>query len=521
MGFYLSPGVYLTEKDLSDIIPTIATTKAAIVGESKKGPIDEPVLITNTKQFVDYFGEPEPGNYFHYSALAYLEHGNQLYAIRAHNGALYGGIRVKFGSGEDAEAVVAGVTETVLIGNTYAFDDSTECMLIVGANPGEWNDNIAISITNVDESNHFFTIDVYYTDEDGNQSKVESWRVSRVQDKVDGYGKNAYVEEVVNAQSMYIRILDNTDVAETVDPEECTLISLDHGDDGTDVTTGIYVTAWDTWFSNPDLYSVNILINAGWCESAEQLNLVSIAEDRKDCIAILDIPYGLTVTQMLAWRNTSLNTNSSYAAIYADWVEIYDSYNDKVLYVPPSGYVASQYAYNDYVENAAFAPAGLNRGKLNVLDVATVFTRGQLDALYEAEINPIRYMPEGIAIWGQKTMLQLPGSLDRVNVRRILIVIETAITVALRGYVFEPNDTLTRLQVTQMIENYLQRIKSQRGLYDYKVVCDETNNTAATIDANELYVDIYLKPTKAAEFIRLQTIITRTGASFDELAAVI
>jgi len=517
MGVYRRPGVFVLERDVPSVASAVATASAAIVGESEKGPL-EPVLITNTKQFTDYFGEPELGNYFHYSALGYLEHGNQLYALRVvGDDAYYGGALIKYGSGEDCEAVAAGVTVAEL-GGTYEFTGA-ECMLITGANPGAWNNNITVSIEDVDAVNHFFNLVVYYTDEDGNTDEVENWRVSRVQDKVDGYGKNAYVEDVVNAQSMYIRVLDNDTEDEDEDPEECTDLDLEHGADGDDVTTAQWNTAWNTYFLNPDLYSVRILINAGWTEEEEQTNLITIAEAREDCMAILDIPSDLTVTGMGTWRNTTLNANTSRAALYADWLEVYDNYNDKLVEVPPSGYVAGLYAYNDYVANDAYAPAGLKRGNLNsACGVTTVFTAGEMETLYsDYQINPIRYMPEGIAVWGQKTLLTTPGNLDRINVRRSITGMELAISSSLKNYVFEPNDTFSRLQITQMIESYMAQRKADRAVQEYLVVCDDTNNSDSTIDAHELHVDIYVKPQQVAEFIQLRAIITRTGASFTEL----
>jgi phage tail sheath protein FI len=227
----------------------------------------------------------------------------------------------------------------------------------------------------------------------------------------------------------------------------------------------------------------------------------------------------LTVTEMGTWRNTTLNANTSRAALYADWLEVYDNYNDRLVEVPPSGYVAGLYAYNDYVANDAYAPAGLKRGNLNsVCDVTTVFTAGEMETLYsDYQINPIRYMPEGIAVWGQKTLLTTPGNLDRINVRRAITGMELAISSSLKNYVFEPNDTFSRLQITQMIESYMAQRKADRAVQEYLVVCDDTNNSDSTIDAHELHVDIYVKPQQVAEFIQLRAIITRTGASFTEL----
>jgi len=218
--------------------------------------------------------------------------------------------------------------------------------------------------------------------------------------------------------------------------------------------------------------------------------------------------------------------NSSYCALYSPWVKIYDQYNGVIVTVPPSGYVASQIAYNDYVSDVWFAPAGLNRGLLNVLSVTPVYTQGERDILYQAQVNPLQtFRGEGNVIWGQKTEQAKDSALNRVNVRRLLITIEKAISVSLRYFVFEPNSETTRFRITAMIDQYMDLL-SARGAFQtetgdkgYLVQCNETNNPPAVIDRNELHVDVFVKPSRTAEFIQLQVIITTTGASFNELIA--
>jgi hypothetical protein len=178
------------------------------------------------------------------------------------------------------------------------------------------------------------------------------------------------------------------------------------------------------------------------------------------------------------------------------------------------------------VANVWYAPAGFNRGILNVLGLTDVFTQGERDALYVAQINPLQtFRGEGNVIWGQKTMQTKPSALDRVNVRRLLIILEKAISVSLKYFVFEPNSENTRLRITSMCESYLDTLSAQGafqtelGDKGYMVVCDSTNNTPDTIDRNELHVDVFVKPSRAAEIIELGVIITSTGASFTELVS--
>jgi len=537
MGNYISAGVYSQEKDLSTIVPAIATSSAAIVGYSVKGPTDA-TLITNSQQFISKYGEPVLNNYFHYSALAFLENGNILYCKRVINGALYAGISIV---NEDSSDDNAGFA----VGQSAAdfYDDSTvsdEIFSIFAENQGLWGNNIKIIIKDVnnlyyDEDDehacevadqYTFVIEVYYPDNDGNYSLVESWKVSR-KTKTDGYNKQVYLEDVINGYSSYIRVADNTDVADTVLPKEnaSTYIQATGGVNGSEATASQIAAAWSD-FENPSDIDVRILIAGGYTTATVASAIVAIAEARKDCIAVLDTSYSnLASAQTITdWRRDDLNINSSYAALYAPWVKINDPYNDKVVTVPPSGFVASQYAYNDSVEEAWWAPAGFNRGLLNVLALSDIFTKGERDTLYKYQVNPLQtFRGQGNVIWGQKTLQVKPSALDRVNVRRLLIVLEKEVSTSLQTFLFEPNSELTRFRITAMLDEYMDNLsakgafQTELGDKGYLNVCSTTNNTPAVIDRNELHVDIFVKPIRSAEFIQLQTIITTTGVSFNEL----
>jgi len=524
MGIYLSPGVYVRERDLSNIIPNLSTTVAAIVGYSKQGNVDDITLITNSQQFIQEFGEPEIGQYFHYSALAFLEKGNRLYCKRVVNGALYGGAWIikDGGSGANTALTVGMATPE------YAAVSGEDILFyIFGKDPGTWNNSISIRVENTVAADFTFDIVVYWTDADGNDTEMERWNVSR-KTQIDGFGKQQYLETKINGYSQYIVVKDNILEADTVLPtEQATSLDIAGGSNGSAVTDGEVMAGWDL-FANPDNIDIRIMLNAGYTSTAVQTKMKTVAEGRLDCIAILDIAYSAltSVSAMVTWRQTTQNFNSSYCAVYAPWLKIYDQWNDKEVEVPPSGYVGAQIAYNDYVSDPWFAPAGFNRGLLNILSVTNVFTKGERDTLYAAQINPIQlFRGEGIAIWGNKTEQTKLSALSSVNVRRLLITLEKAISIALRSYAFEPNNELTRLRVTAQIEQYMDLLSS-RGAFQtelgdrgYRVVCDSTNNTPATIDALELHVDIFIKPSRAAEYIQLQTIITTSGASFEELIA--
>jgi len=524
MSIYVSPGVYTKELDISNIIPNIASTTAAIVGYSTKGDSTQIRLITNTQQFIAEYGEPVLGEYFHYSASAFLENGNKLWCYRIQNGALYGGVNIKVtGSVDENAGIQAGVTSpdfVVTSGQDNLFQ-------IYGVNPGTWNNSLGVKVDNIDPTTFEFDIVVYLLDSNAVYQEVERWKVSR-KIQVDGYGQQQYLETKINDFSSYIRVADNTIYADTVMPKaQSSTLAMLQGTNGSAVDSSHEILGWDK-FINPDDVDVRILIGGGMTDVTTQGKMKSVAESRKDCIALLDVPYAETssVSSTVTWRDSTQNFNSSYCALYSPWVKAYDPYNATLVTLPPTGYVGSQFAYNDYISDVWFAPAGLNRGLLNVLSINPVYTQGERDTLYAAEINPLQtFRGEGNAIWGQKTQATKASALDRVNVRRLLITIEKAVAVALHSFVFEPNSENTRFRITAMIESYMDLLsakgafQTEAGDKGYSVICDETNNTAATIDRNELHVDVFVKPSRAAEFIQLQVIVTDSGANFNELVS--
>ena len=534
---FLSPGVFVQEKDISDIIPRVATASAALVGYSAKGSVDNIMLITSNQQFLAEYGQPNPstGHYFHYAALAYLEQGNTLYCLRVANGALRGGVDIMDSvSGEDNRTATVGKSDATF--DAPSGDDDIVLFQIMGTNPGAWNNKIGIMITEIKDGSdpiptdqYTFKIVVYLQNADGAWELVETWKVSR-KNQLDGYGKQMYLEDKINGASKYIVVADNpsSDIIDTQLPVfQATRLDFTKGDDGSEISSSELILGWNE-FKDPENVDVRILINGGETDKATQTEMKTIAESRADCIAVLDMPYTelTSVTSMVNWRvgAETHNFNSSYCALYAGWVQIYDPYNDMLIDVPPSGHVAARIAYNDYVKNPWDAPAGYSRGMLNIIKPSNIFSEGERDTLYEAQINPIQmFRGEGTVIWGQKTEQTKSSALSRINVRRLLIVIEKSIAIALRSFVFEPNSEITRFRVESMLTDWLDRLSAQGafqtegGDKGYHVVCDETNNLPATIDDNELHVDVFVKPVRAAEYIRLQTIVTSTGASFNEL----
>lgn len=266
-------------------------------------------------------------------------------------------------------------------------------------------------------------------------------------------------------------------------------------------------------------------------------NLPSNTGGRGDCIFIADVLRHIMIvgknTKVLSDRSKNFQTdiywamrhqleleNTSYAAVYGNWAQIYDETLGDKIWVPFSPVAATAYAKNDAAEFPWSAPAGYTRGLVsgNVVNIAITPNQKQRDELYKSSINPVLFSPsQGIAIFGQKTLSRKPSAFDRINVRRCFLALERPTKKASIFFVFEPNTEFTRTRFTNTITPIFEFAKQNQGIYDYLIVCDERNNTPQVIDSNELRADIYIKPVRTAEFIIVTFIATRTDANFEEL----
>jgi phage tail sheath protein FI len=272
--------------------------------------------------------------------------------------------------------------------------------------------------------------------------------------------------------------------------------------------------------SNADQYDINLIVTPGATiadHSAIINKAIEVAEDRGDSFVIADavVQGGSVGSVIAAVANSGIDSN--YVGTYWPWVKIIDTDKNKPVWVPPSVVLPNVLAYNDTVAYEWFAPAGLNRGGIaEATDIELKLSFTQRDALYESKINPIATFPnQGICVWGQKTLQAKPSALDRINVRRLMIALKKFIASSTRYLVFENNTNETRQRFLNIVNPYLERVKARQGLYAFRVVMDETNNTPDVIDRNIMYGQIYLQPAKAAEFIVLDFNILPTGASFE------
>jgi phage tail sheath protein FI len=537
-----SAGVYTKELDLSQRVAAASTSIGAIVGASNKGPIMERTLITSIRNFIETFGEPDPSvSYMHFSALTFLEESTRLYVTRvAKQDSLTAGAYVTV---DDINAV----TPIVKITN---FDDGTNKPLgkwdpfntlsfptfgtpgvenILGffcaSNPGEWNNSIFIQIRPSNKTGvalpddpYEFYVDVYIDYKGPRQQPNESFLVSRDY-RTNGFGRQMNIEDVINTQSTLIRYVANVNAAPLVKILASTSEFLDGADNGTLPTSGLIRQGWDL-YRDPERVDVNILINGGYTDTDVQMEMDDIARYRMDAICVLDTPSDLQkVAQAMNYMKNTLNLDSTYSAMYSPDLLVYDTYSDRNLYVPPSGFVAACYAKTDNDYASWFAPAGMVRGNLNVRGVRHVYNQTDRDALDSVHINPMRSIPgKGYKIWGADTMQNQASALSNVNVRRLLNFLEKSISVASLHSVFNPNDTILWAQLVEMCERFLKPIKEARGLYWFHVECSSSNNTPESQANGDTILDIYVDPVLPAKRIHLNAIVNKTGAVYNELA---
>lgn len=392
-------------------------------------------------------------------------------------------------------------TDKILLRSKYYDSDINSCSAIISA-----QDNFG-----------YFTINI--VDTDGNV--LESWPSLSMD-----YKSSRYVETIINKGSDRITCTVNT--KEGVDFKEGTLI-FSGGDDGIEgITTddiigetrgnGLYA------FSNPETVSIDVLMAPGWSDMSVISAGIAIAEKRSDCIYIADPPFGMRPQGIIDWSNGSgaytdhKGLDSSYGALYWPWLKVSDSYTKKDIWMPPSGFVAGQYAYNDNIAHPWYAPAGLTRGKITkAIGVEMSPTQGERDALYGNRnvVNPIvNFISNGIVIWGQKTLQRNPTALDRVNVRRLMCYLERITSNVLRNYVFEQNVDSTWERLMTALTPLYDNVKANGGLYDYKIVMVDD---AQDVENNRKNIRVYVKPTKTAEYLDLTFMVEPYSASFDKL----
>lgn len=355
-------------------------------------------------------------------------------------------------------------------------------------------------------------------------------------------GDSIYYPDVIFRKSKFIYWTDHisagsnwgTDTTSTYTAvDTITIDELTGGTDDFSTTAGEIELAYDK-FKNADSEDINLVIGGsssivGDTAAAQDTHvtmLVNLVEGRKDCVAFAS-PYRSAVVGVTTSSKQAKNVevaadlipSSSYLVLDSGYMYMYDKYNDVYRFVPLNGSVAGLCANTDQVADAWFSPAGFNRGNIRgAIKLAFNPDQADRDVLYQSRVNPVVNFPgQGVVLFGDKTALAKPSAFDRINVRRLFLVLEKAISTAAKFQLFEFNDEFTRAQFRNLIEPFLREVQGRRGITDFSVICDTTNNTGDVIDRNEFVADIFVKPNRSINFITLNFIATRTGISFSEV----
>ena len=639
MAFQVSPGVLVKEKDLTNVIPAVATTIGAMAGQFSQGPMDEVTSISSEKELVETFGKPDSTTFeYFFAAASFLQYSSSLRVVRAANSgsvnAVVSGTALQIkntdhyqnGDGStgpyntgsanvgewaartagawgnslqvsvcpsatayemaaktttnDSSTAVGDTTITLTSGTDFAVGDivnfgeaggheyrvtavSTNDLTFVRHPSGTGGLHTAVAdgsavrrrwryydLVDAAPGTSTYTstrsgsgdeMHIVVVDEDGAITgtagevlEVYS-NVSKASDAKTAQGDSNYYVDVIYNQSQYIYWMDHvatgSNWGSTATGTTFTALSLPFtrslvsGADGSAVTNAELKTAYEK-YQDGDTVDVNLII-AGKGDATHIDNLITIAENRKDAVVfasperadVVNVTNSTTQTTNVKGFFDSIRS-SSYIVFDSGYKYTYDKYNDVFRYVPLNGDTAGLAARTDLIADSWFSPAGFNRGVLRgVVKLAYNPNKTQRDELYRARINPVVTMPgQGTILFGDKTGLSTPSAFDRINVRRLFITLEKAISTASKFQLFEFNDEFTRAQFRNIVEPFLRDVQGRRGITDFSVVCDETNNSPdLVVDRNEFRADIFVKPNRSINFITLQFVATRSGVAFEEV----
>jgi hypothetical protein len=573
-----SPAVVVKEIDLTGGVPNVQSTTGAFVGNFRWGPAEQRVLVANEQGLIEVFATPDANNnrdIDFVSASQFLRYSNSLQVVRIVDTTAKNS---RFIGGQSTD----GTTPIPTVKNKLDFDASistldSDLQVFVARYPGELGDEIRVSVwdsssisgwayassfdaapgTSTFGTNNSITNDemhIAVVDVGGKLSGtagtvLETFPfVSKVTDAKNIDGTNNYAVDVVNERSQYVHMVNfdsdfqvagagaaaigSTDYSRTTRTQ--TNYDLTGGVNSGTLSASNIQTGFDL-FEDKDIVEVDFLIAPSMVTTADQTTIVNdlvstASSTRKDCIVvasparddIVNLTSGSSITTNIV-ETANTFTKSSYLIQDGNFLKVYDKFNDQYIQIPAASSTAGLMAATD--RNAApwFSPAGGRRGQyLGVTAIDYTPTKSQRDTLYKAGVNPIANIPgQGIILFGDKTNLGRPSAFDRINVRRLFLVLERAISRAAENVLFEFNDEFTRAEFVNIVEPVLREVKGRRGITDFRVVCDETNNTAAVVDRNEFIASIFIKPARSINFVTLNFVAVRSGVDFEEVVGTV
>ena len=565
-----SPAITVKEVDLSGFVPNVQSTTGAFVGNFRWGPAKKATLVDTEATLAEKFGSPTTtGAVDFLSAAQFLRYSSAMFVVReltsaaknatssstvvtnVNNKDHWDEIKSAFGADSGDTNVGAWIGKWAgALGNSLKAEICTAAGFAAWAYKGEFDAAPGTSAYASARSGSNDECHIVVVDEDGEISGtvgtvLERFAfVSMASDAKAADGTNNYAADVVNSSSEYVWLahwdgdlstMSNAGTAASGtafgNPSAAITKSLTGGVDSAALTTAEVATGFDL-YQDTDTIQVDFLIAPGMANASDQATVVNdlagiAGVTRKDCIVVTSPDRAAVVnnsTPVASSVTTAAGFNSSsYIVVDNNYLKVYDKFNDQYVFIPAASTTAGVMAATDANAAPWFSPAGQRRGQyFGVTALAYSPTKSERDTLYKAGLNPVANIPgQGILLFGDKTFLNRPSAFDRVNVRRLFLVMERAIASAARNVMFEFNDEFTRAEFTNIVEPFLREIQGRRGITDFKVVCDSTNNGAAVIDRNEFIANIFVKPARSINYVTLNFVAVRTGVDFEEVAGTV
>jgi len=578
MAFQISPGVNVSEVDQTTVVPSVLTTAGAFSGNFQWGPANKRIQVSSETQLNSIFSSPDSNTYVSYfTAASFLAYGNNLQVVRAVGTTARnatGNTAIKIQNEDEFDTTYLNVNSANFYGAfTARYPGALGNSLTVSVlDAGQLQANGAVYETHFNgwsantiglsglvttapntsfeaaaagasyDELHIVVIDTGGLITGAKNTVLEVFPfLSKASDAVDSLGNSNYYKNYIYNNSKYIYAIDPPSYSTTSSTWGTTLAgktfatlqtmsgtnsSLSGGSD-VPVTDANLITAYGL-FTNSDEVDISLVITGGASVTVQQYAIDNISSARKDCIAFVSPRYsdvvgqsGNETTNIRSWISSLARQSNAgtYAVADSGWKYTFDKYNNTYRYVPLNGDIAGLCVFTDSVRDPWFSPAGFNRGQIkNAVKLAWNPTKTQRDTIYALGVNPVGTFPgQGTVLFGDKTLQSKPSAFDRINVRRLFIVLEKTIAQAAKFSLFEFNDDFTRNQFVALVTPFLRDVKGRRGIYDYRVVCDATNNTSQVIDANQFVGDIYIKPARSINYIQLNFVAVRTGVDFSEV----
>ena len=566
MAFQISPGVNVSEVDLTTVVPSVLTTAGAIAGTFNWGPAFKRIQVDSEITLAQVFSKPTTNTHAtFFTAASFLAYGNNLQVVRTANNQVYNAKantsapNLQITNEDVYEASYSGFTNNNQYGAFVARypgilgNSLTVSVVDSGSYSATWNINsigVASYVNGApgtsaqaaaagasNDELHIIVMDTGGLITGVKNTVLEVYQyLSKAFDATDSSGNSNYYRNAIFKNSKYIYAMDPVSYSTTnftwgyqfTATPYATLtttqtVALIGGTEAT--TTDSDKLAGYSLFTNADEVDISLVMSSNHSTTVQQYIIDNVVNSRKDCLAFVSPALsdvvnqaGNEVTNITAW-NASLARSTSYAVADSGYKYMFDKYSNTYRYIPLNGDIAGLCVNTDNVRDPWFSPAGFNRGNLkNVVKLAWNPNKTQRDTLYAQGVNPVGTFPgNGTVLYGDKTLQTKPSAFDRINVRRLFIVLEKAIANAAKYSLFEFNDETTRAQFVGLVTPFLRDIQGRRGIYDFRVVCDTTNNTPQVIDSNQFVGDIYIKPARSINFIQLNFVAVRTGVDFTEV----